>query len=860
MGDVPTGSSQAPARQRLIDWANAQDLWVREIVRQILVSRQELPVAALESVYATLLTEKELSAEAPPPDFVLSLGTGETDSIEPLRLERLGDVERVNALTGGQEIRFNARLTVVFGENASGKSGYVRILKALAAVRSKEKILPDVRKASAGAPPHARLDFTLANATREFEWNGEEGVPPFTRMNIFDTRAVTLHVDEPLSYVYTPRDLARFTLVHRTIEATRDQLDRARRETQPQGNPFLAHFVRGTSVYPKVETLGPQSDGVELEALAALSEEEAGQMSGLRTKVHALESDADAARLQIARGDRELYGAAREIAKPIVQFEWTAHATRVETARVAAERFLDATQRAFAPENIPAVLSDAWSAFTQAGEEYLNHLGADHYPEEKDTCVYCRQPLAPAAVDLIKKYRDYCNNTLRQELETANAAVTAGASPIAGLDLRGLSERISRRLAAIDRGDPPPALGRARDLLLAAVPLQEELKKGVVVDAASVLPLAQEAEALTATAIAQADEVVLGLTAEAAERARLLSEASARLRELEARLKLRELMPVIRRDLERTKWASKAEVVLGGFQGLLRSLTMAAKAASEQLLNQDFERLFAEERTALRAPDVKVDFPGREGETKRRKTLVPGYALSEVLSEGEQKVIALADFLAEACLPKASAPIVLDDPVNSLDYRRLRHVVDRIVKLSETHQVIVFTHNIWFAVELLARFDKMREQCAYHEVSAESGAVGLIETGSHPRWDTPQKIEGRINKAIQDAQKETGVTREALVRMGYSEIRGWCEAVVEQVLFCGVTRRYQPHVRMTALAEIKTNKLAAAIAVIQEKFDKTCRITEAHSQPLETLGMKPSLDELREDWKALHEDLKAYRA
>lgn len=104
------------------------------------------------------------------------------------------------------------------------------------------------------------------------------------------------------------------------------------------------------------------------------------------------------------------------------------------------------------------------------------------------------------------------------------------------------------------------------------------------------------------------------------------------------------------------------------------------------------------------------------------------------------------------------------------------------------------------------------------------------------------------------------MTREALVRMGYSEIRGWCEAVVEQVLFCGVTRRYQPHVRMTALAEIKTNKLAAAIAVIQEKFDKACRITEAHSQPLETLGMKPSLDELREDWKALQEDLKAYRA
>ncbi len=591
-----------------------------------------------------------------------------------------------------------------------------------------------------------------------------------------------------------------------------------------------------------------------------VTKEEAEQLSGLRTKVHALESEADAARLQIARGDRDLYLGAREVAKGIGQFDWAAHATRVETARRAAEQFGNATQRAFAGDEIPAVLSEPWSAFIQAGEEYLKDLGDDHCPGEKDACIYCRQPLSPAAVELIKKYRDYCNNTLRQELEAANAAVAMGAGPIASLDLRGLSDRISRRLRAIDREDPPAALTSAADLLLAAAPLQEELKKGAVANAASVLPLAQRADTLTATGIAQADEIISTLTTEAAERTRVLAEASATLRELEARLKLRELMPEVRKHIERAKWAVKAGAVLAGFQGLLRSLTMAAKAASEELLNQDFERLFAEERVALGAPDVKVEFPGREGETKRRKTLVPGFSLSEVLSEGEQKVIALADFLAEAGLPKASAPIIFDDPVNSLDYKRLRHVVDRIVKLSETHQVVTFTHNIWFAVELLARFEKMPGQCAYHEVSAESGAVGLVAAGAHPRWDTPPRVAGRINKAIQDAQKETGVTREALVRMGYSEIRAWCEAVVEQDLFCGVTRRYQPHVRMNALAEIKTNKLEAAITVIQEKFDKACRITEAHSQPLETLGTKPSLEELREDWQALQEALKAYRS
>jgi hypothetical protein len=860
MSGVPTDPPPPHSRQRLINWANGQDLWVREIVRQILASRHEMSADALEVVYNTLLAEKELSTEAPPNDFALSLGAGEADSIEPLRLERLGDVEHVNALTSGQEILFNPRLTVLFGENASGKSGYVRILKMVAAVRSKEKILPDVRKPSPTGSPRAQLRFTLGNVSGAIEWNGEEGVAPFTRMSIFDTRAVTLHVDEPLSYVYTPRDLALFSLAHRALEATRDRLDRARREMQPQGNPFLPQFERGSSVYPKVETLGAQADLVELEALASVTEEQAEELSALRNRVRALESETDAARLQIAREDRELYKDASEAAKAIERFDCAAHTTRVETARRAAERFVNATQRAFAGDEIPAVLSEPWSAFIQAGEEYLKHLGANHHGEEKEACIYCRQPLGPAAVALIKKYRDYCNNTLRQESDATNAAVAAGSRPIVNLDLRGLSDRISRRLSAIDPRDRPAALTSAADLLLAAMPLQEELTKGAIADAATVLPFAGRAETLAAAASAQAEQVIATLTAEAEERARLVADASARLRGLEARLKLRELMPEVRKYVERAKWAAKAAAALASFQGVLRSLTMAAKAASEQLLNQDFDRLFAEERAALGAPEVKVEFPGREGETKRRKTLVPGFSLSEVLSEGEQKVIALADFLAEASLPMVSAPIIFDDPVNSLDYKRLHHVVDRMVKLSDTHQVIVFTHNIWFAVEILSRFEKMPKQCAYHEVTADSRRVGVVEAGAHPRWDTPGKIAPRINKLIQDAQKESGVIREALVRTGYSEIRTWCEAAVEQELFRGATRRYQPHVRMTALAEIKTNKLEAAISVIQQKFDKACRMTEAHSQPLETLGTKPHLDDLRQDWQALEEALKAYRS
>ena len=231
--------------------------------------------------------------------------------------------------------------------------------------------------------------------------------------------------------------------------------------------------------------------------------------------------------------------------------------------------------------------------------------------------------------------------------------------------------------------------------------------------------------------------------------------------------------------------------------------------------------------------------------------------LSEVLSEGEQKVIALADFLAEAAMPQTVAPVVFDDPVTSLDYKRLQHVVDRVVGLSGERQVVVFTHNIWFTAELLNRFEKNPAACSYYEISNED-APGKVEKLQHPKWDMPTKIAKEIEERIRNADKLTGAVREDVVRAGYSHMRSWCEAFVEKELLADVTARYRPHVRITSLLQIKADRLDEAIAVVLPIFEKACRITIAHSQPLETLGVKPKLEELKDDWKTLTDGRKKY--
>jgi hypothetical protein len=289
----------------------------------------------------------------------------------------------------------------------------------------------------------------------------------------------------------------------------------------------------------------------------------------------------------------------------------------------------------------------------------------------------------------------------------------------------------------------------------------------------------------------------------------------------------------------------------------LKQLTGQSKIASEDLVNRSFEGLFAEECQALRAPRVLLHFQGRGGKAERRKA-VAHYKPSAVLSEGEQKVLALADFLAESRMRGNTAPIVFDDPVTSLDYRRHREVALRILRLAATHQVIVFTHNIMFASELLAGRNNKRLRCKFYEVRDDGAAKGILAPDVEPRLDTPKDIAARINVKLETASRADAAVQDALISETYDLLRSWCEVFVEQEMLGNVTQRYRANVMMGELGRIKSGMLETTRAQVAELFDKSCRNMTGHSQPTEYLNAKPTLGELKEDWAAAQAMRKDY--
>ncbi len=844
--------SQLDPRNLLADWANHGDEWVRRIVRLVLATGRAPADADVEGAHQLFLEEKQLAERKAGVEAEIAVELDAAEREAPLSLVSIAEVVGVNALMTGSSIELSPGLTILFGENGTGKTGYARIVKMVANSRTADEILPDVYSAGPPTPIAAKLVYRLGDKEVPEEWHGGRGEAPFTRISVFDSPAVAAHVDSDLDYVYTPQALALFDHVNHGLVGVQALIDAEIRELKGSPNALLTRFDRKAAVYPAIETLGAATDLDALRQAASVPADAEDRREKLRAAVAALRGNTIEQQITLQQRVQRVVEEARRyavLAAALPLHEYNACVD--DRARLSGD--YEAFRRAlFAAADLPAEPDATWDAFVRGGEAYKSHL-AEADAHDASRCLYCRQPLSPEARALLDKYADYLADKIARDIAAADTSLQSLARPVLQATLRETAVYVNE---SAERQDDP-TLDALRSLLAVAEAANSALSDKQHLDPESLANLPEVAGVLDGLADT-ATNSLNDLREQSEDRAAALTEKETALREFEASLELKRTWSAIEDHVNNARRADKLNTLAKKIPGILRQLTELSKTASNQLINQNFEERFEEECTALRAPKLRLQFVGKQGRAHRRKTLAQQYKPSQVLSEGEQKVLALADFLAEARLHGINAPIVFDDPVCSLDHRRIEEVARRVSNLAVDGQVIVFTHDILFATSLLAKA-KDPNRCTYYQVTDETGK-GLVTRASGPRWDTPGNLKKEITKTIAAAQGEGGETRAALVRTGYDWVRSWCEVFVEHELLADVTQRYQPNVRMTLLRSIKTSALPDAIETVVAVFDDACRYIDGHSQPLPSLGVAPTLQALEADWTKLQECQRAFRA
>lgn len=849
MTELESPTSLDP-RALLAEWANGRDEWVRFLAGDVLSTGRPVSDGTVAQAYELLRQEKALGERILPVVAPLSVEARQDEAAPPLSITKLSDVHGVNALVSGAVMEPNEGLTILYGENGTGKTGYARIFKALAGGRTADEILGNIDTAEAEAQS-ASVEYQLGGEAKTLVWAGERGVSPFTRTSIFDSFSVTAHVDEDLDYVYVPAALALFTHVIAAIQAVSAHIDSDISGLTGGNSTLLTRFLRSSSVYPQIETLGASTDLDALKAKASTDPKVEEKIDELRRTVAALQGNTLGAQITARKQDQRVLTQAAKAAETIQGFDVETYNQTVSTRAQLAKDYEAFRTQLFAAASLPAKPDETWNDFIKAGNQYRRHL-IDVGAHDADRCLYCRQPLADPARELLAKYSSYLEDKISADIRTADGTLSGFRRLMASIPTTELSAFVGDYEEREDKPD-----------FFATVKAINDVRITLVTATDSAIATSVDGDDLAAhgtavdTALTKADTDIPALEDQSTNRAQALTDTQAELAELVAAAELTRSWRVIEAQVKDAKEADRLRILKRPLAQLARAVTELSKQASDELINQSFDRLFLEECEALRAPNLKIQFVGREGAARRRKVLGGArHRPSKVLSEGEQKVLAMADFLAEARLADITAPVIFDDPVSSLDHRRINEVAERIANLSKVNQVIVFTHDIFFATTLLGILGKTN-RISYFQITDEGG-MGKVTPATGPRSDSLGWFKAEINRTIQAANGQEGEARDALVQRGYSLLRSWCEVFTETELLRGVTKRYQPNVMMGNLADIKFDQLPNFVPRVGEIFDLACRYMEGHSQPLASLGVSATLSGLEGHWKELQDIKKAH--
>lgn len=295
-----------------------------------------------------------------------------------------------------------------------------------------------------------------------------------------------------------------------------------------------------------------------------------------------------------------------------------------------------------------------------------------------------------------------------------------------------------------------------------------------------------------------------------------------------------------------------------------RGITQRANELLDTHLTTAVVTRFDSERARFDITHLNVGLARKSGQTKAEFEVDPKTKLtkvtSEILSEGEQRALALAGFLTEVALTDGSGPIVIDDPVSSLDRDRSSKVAERIAEEATKRQVIVFTHDIIFFNELCRTADAVGIEPVTVALFSDKAAAGKVDdAGMVWKGLNVAKRIGRIKNDAAPLAKihaASPADYEIQVKNLYGRLRDTYERVVEEVIFRDIVRRGVDVVQTQLLRYVRLSDELA----IRFHEGMTRANTHSHDNPAADTVAVPAPHEFTEhivELETLIADLKA---
>jgi ABC-type histidine transport system ATPase subunit len=498
--------------------------------------------------------------------------------------------------------------------------------------------------------------------------------------------------------------------------------------------------------------------------------------------------------------------------------------------------------------------SPEFTAFLHAAENYVKLLIKD-YPKQGDLCIYCRQPLREEdSIVLLTEYKNLLRDTTQAQLKSLNSQIDALLLPIQQLN-DDFSIRHSSFGEDANGSSIQPDILRDYSYKIAA------LRKTL---------LSKDLSAITSLDFSLEIDFVTSMLTTRLEEVRALKTAkSTVLQELETReSQIRKCIAELKDRLTLHKHENTVKTVINNIKlhSLLSKLSTSfntnalsrkTTAARSALIESNFREIFDKELRYFKRSNFEIDvsFQTDKGASIISQVIRDKHSLSDILSEGEQKAIALAEFLTELRLEDCNAPVIFDDPVTSLDHHIIDQIARRLIELSKERQVVIFTHSIIFfnSIKQKSEITTYKElDFKFYETTKDTNVTGILIESPNIREDNFNHYKGIINTILRTPLEKRERSEVAMAIEGYNNLRAAIEVLVEHDLLQSTIKRYRKNIALTSLEKINGKLIDQYKAELSEIFERCCSYTDAHSST-EELIRNPNLEELKIDFDKVQE-------
>lgn len=794
------------------NWSRDRPLWQREALRRLVLNGElsDEDTGALAEICKSghgLAEQRDTVHLAK--EHVPDQTTG-----APVSLVSIFHHRGVNALAEDQTLKFGPGLTVVYGDNGAGKTGYIRILKSACRARSPEKILGNVVSGTTPLAPVVAIKYKVGAEPDPREWSGGNEDEFVSRVSVFDTQCAAIYLTEKTDVAFRPFGLHLFDKLVKACKAVRTKLEL---EQRALGTSTLAAvqatIPEGTAVAKFLANVSSLTKPEAVQALAQLSPEQDARLSLLEKSLLDLQANdpeklirqltVRAGRVQaLVRHLKEVEAALSDEALKAVFDARTEGRRKNEEAK----RLREAT---FPQGLLQGTGTDAWTTLWESARRFSQERAypGKPYPVVGDgaQCALCQQELDHAAAQRLKQFEDFVSSTVERELRQIKDTFTRRRKTFADLKTTEAVEETLKEIRIEHEAvaDAISAALASNEKRRAAVLSALTEDKDLAADCPALVCVTADAEGLSA----QIEERIKTLRTSANDQT--LKSMTSEAQELRARKLLAAHQQTVLDDIERRKKYAAYGLCIDDTK--TQAITAKSTAVTKTVVSQKLKKSFQDELGKLSFHHVEVELKelgGADGVFYHKLVLTraPDVELPTVVSEGEQRCLSIAAFFAELSTADDPSGIVFDDPVSSLDFQWRNGVARRLVQESKTRQVIVFTHDVVFLLSLRQYADELGVELLDQHVRHQSKGAGVCAE-ELPWVALPVKKKIRyLSNCWQAADKlaraghQDAYEKEA--KYLYGLLREAWERALEEVLLGGVVERYRPGVQTRQIAKI----------------------------------------------------------